>query len=75
MILATIATALPAQIARGRCDLLDRPMGMVGARSEAASACRFTRGLVATLGERGVIVASGLARGIDTAAHQSSLVG
>jgi DNA processing protein len=72
--LATIATAPPALILRGRRALLDRPVAaMVGARNASASACRFARGLAAELGERGVTVASGLARGIDTAAHQGSL--
>jgi DNA processing protein len=48
-------------------------VGMVGARNASASACRFARGIAAELGERGVTVASGLARGIDTAAHQGSI--
>ena len=72
--LATIPTAPPALIVRGRRALLDRPtLGMVGARNASASACRFARGIAAELGERGVTVASGLARGIDTAAHQGSI--
>ena len=72
--LAAIPTPPPALIVRGRRALLDRPVvGMVGARNASASACRFARGLAAELGERGVSVASGLARGIDTAAHQGSL--
>ena len=72
--LATIPTAPPALIVRGKRALLDRPMvGMVGARNASASACRFARGIAAELGERGVTVASGLARGIDTAAHQGSI--
>jgi DNA processing protein len=72
--LATIPTAPPALIVRGRRALLDRPVvGMVGARNASASAGRFARGMAAELGERGVTVASGLARGIDTAAHQGSM--
>ncbi|WBO23528.1 DNA-processing protein DprA [Sphingomonas abietis] len=72
--LATIPTAPPALIVRGRRALLDRPVvGMVGARNASASACRFARGLAAELGARDVSVASGLARGIDTAAHMGSL--
>jgi DNA processing protein len=72
--LATIPTAPPALIVRGRRALLDRPVvGMVGARNASASACRFARGIAAELGARDVTVASGLARGIDTAAHQGSL--
>ncbi|MBA2935088.1 DNA-protecting protein DprA [Sphingomonas sp. CGMCC 1.13654] len=72
--LATIPTAPPALIVRGKRALLDRPvLGMVGARNASASACRFARGIAAELGERGITVASGLARGIDTAAHQGSI--
>ncbi|MDB5737401.1 MAG: protecting protein DprA, partial [Sphingomonas bacterium] len=65
--LAEIQTAPPALMVRGKRALLDRPvLGMVGARNASASACRFARGLAAELGERGVTVVSGLARGIDT---------
>jgi len=72
--LAAIPTAPPALIVRGRRALLDRPVvGMVGARNASASACRFARGIAADLGAQGVSVASGLARGIDTAAHQGSI--
>jgi DNA processing protein len=75
-LLATISTAPPALIVRGRRALLDRPVvGMVGARNASASACRFARGIAAELGALGVTVVSGLARGIDTAAHQGSLEG
>jgi DNA processing protein len=74
VMLATIPTAPPALIVRGMRTLLDRPVvGMVGARNASASACRFARGIAAELGERDISIASGLARGIDTAAHQGSL--
>ncbi len=73
-LLATVTGAPPALIVRGRRAIADKAVvGMVGARNASASACRFARGLAAELGERGVSVASGLARGIDTAAHQGSL--
>jgi len=73
-LLARVTGAPPALIVKGRRAIIDRPVvGMVGARNASASACRFARGLAAELGERGVGIASGLARGIDTAAHQGSL--
>jgi len=73
-LLATVTGAPPVLIVRGRRAIADRPVvGKVGARNASASACRFARGLAAELGERGVAIASGLARGIDTAAHQGSL--
>jgi len=46
---------------------------MVGARNASAAACRFARGLAQELGRDGVVIVSGLARGIDTAAHQGAI--
>ncbi|WP_419827719.1 DNA-processing protein DprA [Sphingomonas sp.] len=74
--LAEIQTAPPALIVRGDRALVDRPVvAIVGARNASAAACRFARGLGHDLGARGVTVASGLARGIDTAAHMGALDG
>lgn len=72
--LAEIESAPPALIFRGRIDLLTRPMiAMVGARNASAAACRFARSLAQDLGRSGSSIVSGLARGIDTAAHEGSL--
>jgi len=55
-------------------NLLDRTaVGMVGARNASAAACRFARGLAHELGQRDLIVVSGLARGIDSAAHDGAI--
>jgi DNA processing protein len=73
-LLAEIDTAPPALILRG--DLtLTRAMSVaiVGARNASAAACRFARTLGHALAEEGVTVVSGLARGIDTAAHVGAL--
>ncbi len=48
-------------------------VAMVGARNASASALRYTRRLAGDLGRKGLLVASGLARGIDTAAHTGAL--
>ena len=48
-------------------------VAIVGARNASAAACRFARGLAHDLGQEGVVVVSGLARGIDSAAHDGSL--
>jgi DNA processing protein len=73
-LLAEMDSAPPALIYRGRLDLAQRPMiAMVGARNASAAACRFARGLAQDLGRTGASVVSGLARGIDTAAHEGSL--
>ncbi len=58
----------------GHADLLRRPtVGMVGARNASLGARSFARKLAHDLGEDGITVASGLARGLDTAAHEGSL--
>ena len=75
-LLAEIDTAPPALIVRGNLALLERPsIAVVGARNASAAAIRFARELARGLAEEGVVVVSGLARGIDTAAHQGSLDG
>ena len=48
-------------------------VAIVGARNGSAIGQKFTRILAANLGREGFVIASGLARGIDTAAHISSL--
>ena len=54
--------------------MLDRPaVAIVGARNASAAACRFARGLAHDLGQHGLVVVSGLARGIDSAAHDGAL--
>jgi DNA processing protein len=50
-----------------------RTVGIVGARNASAAGIKMTRLLATDLGERGYTVVSGLARGIDTAAHRASL--
>ena len=75
-LLAEIDTAPPALIVRGNLALLQRPaIAIVGARNASAAAIRFARELARGLSEEGVAVVSGLARGIDTAAHQGSIDG
>ena len=72
--LAELEDAPPLLIAKGNLALLDRPMvAIVGARNASAAACRFARGLAHGLGQEGVVVVSGLARGIDSAAHDGSM--
>ncbi|HYW15782.1 MAG TPA: DNA-processing protein DprA [Allosphingosinicella sp.] len=73
-LLAELETAPPALIVKGHPSLLDRPtIAMVGARNASAAACRFARSLAQALGEAGTVVVSGLARGIDSAAHDGAL--
>ncbi len=54
----------------GRAELLDKlSVAMVGARNASAAACKFARQLAHDLAQSDCVVVSGLARGIDTAAH------
>ena len=50
-----------------------RAVAIVGARNASANGRRFARQLALGLGEAGLAVTSGLARGIDTAAHEGAL--
>jgi DNA processing protein len=73
-LLAELEDAPPLLIAKGDLNLVDRQaVAIVGARNASAAACRFARGLAHDLGEQGVVVVSGLARGIDSAAHDGAL--
>ncbi|MDQ3246951.1 MAG: DNA-processing protein DprA [Pseudomonadota bacterium] len=73
-LLAEMDDAPPVLIAKGRANLLDgMAVGMVGARNASAAACRFARQLAYDLGQQGAVVVSGLARGIDSAAHDGAL--
>ena len=73
-LLAELDDAPPLIMAKGNLNLLDRPaVAIVGARNASAAACRFARGLAHDLGQHGMVVVSGLARGIDSAAHDGAL--
>jgi len=73
-LLAELEDAPPLLTARGNLNLLDRTaVAIVGARNASAAACRFARGLAHDLGQNDLVVVSGLARGIDTAAHDGAL--
>ncbi len=73
-LLAAIDPPPPLLWTRGDASLLSRPsIGVVGARIASAGGQRIARGLSQQLGEAGHVVVSGLARGIDAAAHLGAL--
>jgi len=73
-LLATIANPPPLLWARGDPAVAARPaVALVGARNASALGCRMAARLARGLGARGLVVASGLARGVDAAAHEASL--
>lgn len=72
--LATLPDSPPLLSAIGDLGLLARPtLAIVGAREASLAGRRFAADLAATLGAAGFVIASGLARGIDTSAHQAAL--
>jgi DNA processing protein len=64
----------PLVAVRGHLAVLERPMiAVVGARNASAAGMKLAGRLARELGEAGLAVVSGLARGIDAAAHRASL--
>ncbi len=64
----------PMICVRGDASILSRPaVAMVGSRNASAAGLTFTGRLARELGDAGFAVISGLARGIDTAAHKAAL--
>jgi DNA processing protein len=73
-LLAEIYDPPPLITMLGHSHLLQKEtIAVVGARNASVAGRRFARRIAAELGARGRLVASGLARGIDTAAHEASL--
>ena len=73
-ILADIPDAPPILWIIGNPAILGRPMlALVGARNASSLGTRMARGLAHDLGQAGFVIVSGLARGIDTAAHAATL--
>ncbi|MEZ5682003.1 MAG: DNA-processing protein DprA [Erythrobacter sp.] len=73
-LLGEIDGAPPILTWRGDLSLLDQPcVAMVGARNSSAAAVKLARDFGAALAEAGFTVVSGLARGIDGAAHEGAL--
>jgi DNA processing protein len=72
--LAAVEDAPPLISVRGKAELLSRrAIAVVGARNASSNGRRFAREVAGDLGRSGLLVVSGLARGIDAAAHQGSL--
>ncbi len=73
-LLREIADPPPVIWLRGNPEHLTKPcLSLVGARNASSLGARMARKLAQDLGQAGFIITSGLARGIDTAAHQASL--
>ena len=72
-LLREIPDAPPALWVQGEVGVLARPLiAVVGARNASSLGLRMARGLALALSEAGIGVTAGLARGVDTAAHEAS---
>lgn len=75
---ALLETADPPSLVYvvGRIELLNAPgLAIVGSRNATASGMETARSFARTLSEGGLTVVSGLAAGIDAAAHEGGLLG
>ena len=73
-LLAAIADPPPVLALRGRAALLaGDSIAVVGARNASAGGRHFAERLAAALGAAGLVVVSGMARGIDAQAHAGAL--
>jgi DNA processing protein len=72
--LCDVGDAPPMLWVLGDARLLSKPqIALVGARNASSLGGRMARALASGLGEAGFVITSGLARGIDTAAHLAAL--
>jgi len=72
--LAMLDDAPPLLGVRGAQDVLMRPMiAIVGSRNASGAELKFAQTLARDLSDAGFVIVSGLARGIDQAAHRASL--
>jgi DNA processing protein len=74
VLLALLEDAPAVLIVQGRPELLDRrAVAMVGSRNASANGQFLAESLAQDLAAAGLVVVSGLARGIDAAAHRGAL--
>jgi hypothetical protein len=72
--LAVLPRSPPLLYAKGDLGQLLRPtLAIVGARNGSAAGQKLARLFAARIGSAGLAIASGLARGIDAAAHEAAL--
>jgi DNA processing protein len=74
-VLAATGVPPPLLYIKGNAELLQRPtIAIVGSRQASAAGHKLARQFAAELGRAGYVIASGLARGIDGAAHEAALL-
>ncbi len=74
-LLRNISDPSPVLTVKGNTEFFDRnTVAVVGPRNASFSAINFAKKIAVELGQNSVITVSGLARGVDTAAHQGSIL-
>jgi DNA processing protein len=74
--LAVLEDAPPLLGVRGALDVLMRPViAIVGSRNASGAGLKFAGSLARDISDAGFVIVSGLARGIDQAAHRASIGG
>ncbi len=73
-LLRHVAGPPPLLCIRGRAEVaMMPPLAIVGSRNASVPGLKLARRIAADVGRAGYAIVSGLARGIDTAAHEASL--
>lgn len=73
-LLKEIADPPPIITIHGQKSLLNNDIiAVVGSRNPSISGCKFAAEITRELGSKGIVVVSGLARGIDAVAHKNSI--
>ncbi len=73
-LLATIFDAPPVlQLLGNKSLLAKKAIAIVGARNASLNGQRFAKNIASEIGAGGFLVASGMARGVDTSAHEGAL--
>jgi DNA processing protein len=73
-LLARVEVPPPLLYIKGDVSVWSRPpLAVVGSRQASAAGLKFASDISAALGRRGFLIVSGLARGIDAAAHRAAL--
>lgn len=69
-----IEAAPPLLAIKGDVSAATRPaLGVVGSRNASINGCKFAGAIARAVGQAGYAIVSGLARGIDAAAHRATL--
>lgn len=74
VLLREIGDPPPIITARGRVDLMYKNIvAIVGTRNPSTNGCKFAEKIAYELGQSGLIISSGMARGIDASAHYGAI--